>query len=205
LGLWGRIKRAARRAARAAARAARAAARAVAAAARAAAEAAAAAARAAAEAAAAAARAAAEAARAAWKAIIVVAVIGVAVLLVGSIILGAIAMSITNDGVPVWGNYCGPGHGDDPQEKPSLDAVDEACKKHDKCYGDNYFGCDCDLQLLADLPGAIAEEAAKGNTAAVAAGEAILAYFSAQTPVTCAVDAGRTVGGWVEDAWDAVT
>jgi len=183
LGPWGWIKRAARRAARAARRAARAAARA----------------------AAAAARAAAEAVRKAWKVLIVVTVIGVAILLVVPIILAAVAMSITNDGFPVWGNYCGPGHGDDPQEKPSLDAVDEACKKHDKCYSDNYFGCDCDLQLLADLPAAIAEESAKDNKAAVAAGGTILAYFSAQTPVTCAVDAGRTVGGWVGDAWDAVT
>jgi hypothetical protein len=140
-----------------------------------------------------------------WRGLVIAGVVALGTLLILQILIAGAAMSFTEDGLPVWGNYCGPGHGDDPQNKDAIDAVDEACKKHDACYSDNYFGCDCDLQLLADLPGAITTEAEKGNVAAVAAGEAVLAYFSSQTPITCTVDAGKTVGGWIEDGVGTVS
>ena len=58
--------------------------------------------------------------------------------------------NITTRGLPcLHGNWCGPlcsGPG------APVDAVDAACKKHDKCYGKyGYFNCGCDLQLIQDL------------------------------------------------------
>lgn len=53
---------------------------------------------------------------------------------------------------PVYGNWCGPDHPRSGTNPPPIDAVDAACRKHDFCYAQkNYFACDCDNQLLADL------------------------------------------------------
>ncbi|PIE08124.1 MAG: hypothetical protein CSA74_03780 [Rhodobacterales bacterium] len=51
-------------------------------------------------------------------------------------------------GIPVYGNWCGPGHG----AGPALDPVDAACMRHDFCTA-NYgpFNCNCDLMLMAEL------------------------------------------------------
>jgi hypothetical protein len=51
-------------------------------------------------------------------------------------------------GIPVHGNWCGPGHGGGTP----IDGLDSACKIHDQCYEKNgYFDCDCDDQLLTNI------------------------------------------------------
>ncbi|WP_099188416.1 phospholipase A2 family protein [Tepidibacter mesophilus] len=53
-----------------------------------------------------------------------------------------------NSGLPVYGNWCGPGHGGGTP----IDKVDEACMVHDKCYGkEGYFNCDCDKALTTEI------------------------------------------------------
>ena len=80
-------------------------------------------------------------------------------------------------GLPIYGNYCGPGYGDDTGNKPTIDAVDAACKIHDDCYRTmGYFNCTCDRALLMTLPSAISRSP---SAAGKAAGNAVGAYFSA--------------------------
>ena len=59
--------------------------------------------------------------------------------------------------IPVYGNYCGRGHGDRTGNKPPVDAVDAVCREHDLCYarlGD--FDERCDRALVESMPSAIA-------------------------------------------------
>ena len=59
--------------------------------------------------------------------------------------------------LPVYGNYCGRGHGDRTGNKPPVDAVDAVCREHDLCYarlGD--FDGRCDRALVESMPSAIA-------------------------------------------------
>jgi len=78
--------------------------------------------------------------------------------------------------MPVYGNYCGMGHGDPTGETPPVDAVDAVCREHDMCYeslGD--FESWCDLELIQSMPDAIAStESPLGKQAGVLA----LLYFS---------------------------
>lgn len=78
--------------------------------------------------------------------------------------------------MPVYGNYCGMGHGDSTGKTPPIDAVDEVCREHDMCYeslGD--FEPWCDLELIGSMPDAIARtESPLGKQAGVLA----LLYFS---------------------------
>jgi hypothetical protein len=86
-------------------------------------------------------------------------------------------------GIAIYGNYCGPGHGDPTGLTPPVDAVDAACRAHDMCYdATNYFNCGCDRALLNALPGAIA---ATPTAAGKAAGTLIQAHFMGQ-PCVCA-------------------
>jgi hypothetical protein len=58
---------------------------------------------------------------------------------------------------PVYGNYCGFGHGDPTGQTPPIDMVDAVCREHDMCYeslGD--FEPWCDLELIYSMPDAIA-------------------------------------------------
>jgi hypothetical protein len=85
-------------------------------------------------------------------------------------------------GLPIYGNYCGPGFGDVTGVTPPVDAVDAACRTHDLCYGARgYFNCGCDRALIAAMPAAIA---ATGSGAGRAAGSAVLAYFT-HAPCSC--------------------
>lgn len=53
---------------------------------------------------------------------------------------------ITRKGLPIWGNWCGPGHGSGPPQ----DVLDRGCQIHDMCYEDKgYFSCSCDWELVA--------------------------------------------------------
>ena len=78
--------------------------------------------------------------------------------------------------MPVYGNYCGMGHGDPTGETPPIDAVDAVCREHDMCYeslGD--FEPWCDIELIGSMPDAIANTPSPlGKQAGVLA----LLYFS---------------------------
>ncbi|HLR71442.1 MAG TPA: hypothetical protein VK085_08420 [Pseudogracilibacillus sp.] len=51
-------------------------------------------------------------------------------------------------GVPVWGNWCGPGHGGGVPK----DVLDSLCMGHDLCYAaKGYFNCTCDKALVAGI------------------------------------------------------
>ena len=59
--------------------------------------------------------------------------------------------------LPVYGNYCGRGHGDPTGNKPPIDAVDAVCREHDRCYGLlGDFDGRCDRDLIESMPSAIA-------------------------------------------------
>lgn len=117
------------------------------------------------------------------KVLVVTAIISLGVVLIVPLVVDAVINSFSMDGLPVHGNWCGPGHGGTSHNNPPpTDAVDAACMRHDLCYNEKgYFSCECDLLLLAELPTAIATEAERGNVRAVSAGEAIMAYFTVQT------------------------
>ena len=34
-------------------------------------------------------------------------------------------------GLPIWGNYCGPGYGGKDSDEPVTDVLDEGCRRHD--------------------------------------------------------------------------
>ena len=58
---------------------------------------------------------------------------------------------------PVYGNYCGFGHGDPTGNTPPIDAVDAVCREHDLCYGLlGDFDSRCDRNLIEIMPSAIA-------------------------------------------------
>ncbi|MBA3703453.1 MAG: hypothetical protein H0W79_11660 [Rubrobacteraceae bacterium] len=77
---------------------------------------------------------------------------------------------------PVYGNYCGFGHGDPTGRTPPIDAVDAVCSEHDLCYrlrGD--FDHRCDRNLIENMPSAIASTPSpQGKNAGLLA----LLYFS---------------------------
>lgn len=78
--------------------------------------------------------------------------------------------------MPVYGNYCGMGHGDPTGETPPIDAVDAVCREHDMCYeslGD--FEPWCDLELIGSMPDAIADTP---SPVGKKAGLLTLLYFS---------------------------
>ncbi len=78
--------------------------------------------------------------------------------------------------LPVYGNYCGPGHGDPTGNTPPIDAVDAVCREHDLCYahlGD--FDSRCDQAFIESMPSAIASTPSQAGKNA---GLLSLLYFS---------------------------
>ena len=77
---------------------------------------------------------------------------------------------------PVYGNYCGFGHGDPTGKTPPIDAVDAVCREHDLCYGlRGDFDHRCDRDLIEKMPDAIASTPSpQGKNAGLLA----LLYFS---------------------------
>jgi hypothetical protein len=82
--------------------------------------------------------------------------------------------------LPVYGNYCGRGHGDPTGNTPPIDAVDAVCREHNACYrlfGD--FDSRCDRNLVEIMPSAIASTPSPmGKKAGLLA----LLYFSLVEP-----------------------
>jgi hypothetical protein len=77
---------------------------------------------------------------------------------------------------PVYGNYCGFGHGDPTGNTQPIDAVDAVCREHDRCYrllGD--FDGRCDRNLIEIMPSAIASTP---SPVGKKAGLLALLYFS---------------------------
>jgi hypothetical protein len=59
--------------------------------------------------------------------------------------------------LPVYGNYCGPGHDDPTGKTPPVDAVDAVCREHNRCYRLlGAFDSRCDRNLIESMPSAIA-------------------------------------------------
>lgn len=52
--------------------------------------------------------------------------------------------------LPIYGNWCGPGHGGRSYNNPyPVDVLDTGCMNHDLCYIQNgYFNSACDKTLL---------------------------------------------------------
>lgn len=81
---------------------------------------------------------------------------------------------------PVHGLYCGNGNRDPSYFAAAIDALDEACKRHDRCWENKgRLSCTCDKALSSeaaaltvrfDLPGSVREKAA------------LVAAFFLQTP-----------------------
>lgn len=79
-------------------------------------------------------------------------------------------------GLPIYGNYCGPGYGDKTGCSPAKDQVDASCCKHDVCYDQRgYFDCGCDCDLVRSMPDAIANTS---SVAGVVAGTAAIEFFA---------------------------
>lgn len=77
------------------------------------------------------------------------------------------------NGIPVWGNWCGPGHGGGTPR----DTLDRLCMEHDNCYAARgYFDCECDARLRAG----ISRSASSMGTGERAMAAAISVYFSIQ-------------------------
>jgi hypothetical protein len=86
--------------------------------------------------------------------------------------------------LPVYGNYCGIGHGDGSGCTPADDEVDAVCCRHDQCWSDRGdWDCGCDCELVADMPGAIA----RSSSAEARAKGALILEFFRLSPCACRV------------------
>ena len=66
-------------------------------------------------------------------------------------------ISLHQASLPVYGNYCGPGHDDPTGKTPPVDAVDAVCREHNRCYRLlGAFDSRCDRNLIESMPSAIA-------------------------------------------------
>jgi Phospholipase A2 len=78
--------------------------------------------------------------------------------------------------LPVYGNYCGVGHGDPTGNTPPIDAVDAVCREHDLCYARlGAFDSRCDRAFVESMPSAIANTPSQAGKNA---GLLALLYFS---------------------------
>lgn len=101
---------------------------------------------------------------------------------------GASNMGAAEASLPIYGNWCGPGHGGGP----TVDALDAACKKHDECYDRRgYFDCDCDKSLTREVDTLITSRRLTGRARAAAL--AVRAYFSVSPCVRHARIGNRNV------------
>lgn len=96
--------------------------------------------------------------------------------LAGQLGLPGVSLPHQQLSLPVYGNYCGRGHGDPTGNTPPVDAVDAVCREHNACYGLlGDFHPRCDRNLIESMPNAIAlTPTPQGKRA----GFLILLYFS---------------------------
>lgn len=77
----------------------------------------------------------------------------------------------TRASLPIWGNWCGPGHGGGS----AVDVLDSICRTHDRCYGSRgYFACSCDRAIVRD----IRANASRMKTQERAVAAAVSTYFT---------------------------
>ncbi|WP_025028690.1 phospholipase A2 family protein [Caldalkalibacillus mannanilyticus] len=75
--------------------------------------------------------------------------------------------------LPIYGNWCGPGHGGGTP----IDHLDRGCMQHDKCYErEGYFSCNCDTNLINYITTGIANKSF-GSGVQYYMALAIRAYF----------------------------
>lgn len=87
-----------------------------------------------------------------------------------------------------YGNYCGPFYGDGTGCTEAMDEVDAVCCQHDVCIHEHgYNHCECHCDLIKNMPGAIADELAKGNTIGADAGLKIMTELSI-APCFCVIE-----------------
>ena len=85
-----------------------------------------------------------------------------------------------------YGNWCGTGHPDNPSDNPNpIDAVDAACKEHDRAYQDGISG-EADAKLIKTLADHI--DSGKLEDKQLLAAFAIITYMTGQQAVTLAGD-----------------
>jgi hypothetical protein len=91
--------------------------------------------------------------------------------------ISAASLLTTSVGLPIYGNYCGPGHGDPTGITPPIDDVDAVCRAHDLCYKNagSSGTCGCDGTLLTSMPAAIASTPSQQGKAA---GALVQSFFS---------------------------
>lgn len=92
--------------------------------------------------------------------------------------MSAAPLLTSSVGLPIYGNYCGPGHGDPTGSVAPVDRVDAVCRAHDLCYKNagSSGTCGCDSALIASMPAAIAHP--QTSQQGKAAGALIQSYFS---------------------------
>lgn len=87
-------------------------------------------------------------------------------------------------GLPIWGNYCGPGYGGKDSDEPVTDVLDEGCRRHDQCYKWSPTlrkNCKCNKDLVDYIDAHKSEMS--GTMAKVA--WAIRTYFNTVGQVGC--------------------
>ncbi|EEI82477.1 hypothetical protein HMPREF0077_1427 [Anaerococcus tetradius ATCC 35098] len=87
-------------------------------------------------------------------------------------------------GLPIWGNYCGPGYGGKDSDEPVTDVLDEGCRRHDQCYKWSLTlrkNCKCNKDLVDYIDTHKSEMS--GTMAKVA--WAIRTYFNTVGQVGC--------------------
>lgn len=87
-------------------------------------------------------------------------------------------------GLPIWGNYCGPGYGGKDSDEPVTDVLDEGCRRHDQCYKWSLTlrkNCKCNKDLVDYID--THKKEMSGTMAKVA--WAIRTYFNTVGQVGC--------------------
>lgn len=57
---------------------------------------------------------------------------------------GVVPKEAKVNGIPIWGNWCGPGYG----HGEPVDVLDEGCRRHDNCYNHKTKNCACNRTLI---------------------------------------------------------
>lgn len=72
-------------------------------------------------------------------------------------------------GMPIWGNWCGPGYG----SGVPIDLLDEGCMRHDNCYVHGGNNCECNKKLIKYIE----DNKSRMTTGQAAMADVIALYF----------------------------